>query len=631
MLALNELKRNTKGEAKVMGRLSSGQKINGAGDDAAKYSISEKMRVQLRGLKQADMNTKNMQDLVDLASAAVDQQVDIMRKVYTIALKASDDTYTDIDRQNLQKEVSQLLDQSDDIAQYTSYNGIPLLNQRTIAGEKTYFDADAPYRQNEDPLKVIDQFATDNDISTPMGSYNEILLSPANTYDPTGGYKAGNAYDPVPSAGTWVWNNDAGALDQIDVDANGDKIFASTGLPADTTNTYSVKYATANTSMPAVGSKVAVSEDVSFSTAGTPMTRLYDVATEPGTDETTYFNPDVNTYVQEISFSSLFSAGMNIPSDLNNVGLSIACGGCDQFVSIIFNANSATSEKYIGESEDKDPLPIAYVIGVSGVTDETSLIEAIYNGIANSDKKAIATPDLLPSTTNISTQIAEQHNIELNYHASTGKITITKEQGPAMLLHNGTMGELATDYVYDPSQPLIMQSSTVGSQHTVIKVPNTTTEMLFPHNTSHWDIIPTEEDFPHAYSSDYSGCANETERRDKWLDESWPYPRLTTVDLDNCVATRAKASEFLGAAQQAIKYLTQANTTLGAQSNRTEKTSDNLVTETENLTASESVLRDADMSNEMVNFTKMNVLAQASQAMLAQANQNASKVLSLLQ
>lgn len=240
-------------------------------------------------------------------------------------------------------------------------------------------------------------------------------------------------------------------------------------------------------------------------------------------------------------------------------------------------------------------------------------------------------PALLSSTTDISTQIAEKHNIELNYHASTGKITITKESGPDMILHNGTMGDMEVDYSYDPSQPLIMQASTVGSQHTVIKMPNTTTDILFPSSSGHWDISPAEEDFPAAYFSDYANCADEAERRDKWADEVWPYPRLTAVNLDNCVATRKQASEFLGAVGQALKYLSQASTTLGAQSNRTEKTSANLVTETENLTASESVLRDADIPSEIVSFTKMNILAQASQAMLAQANQNASKVLSLLQ
>ena len=80
-----------------------------------------------------------------------------------------------------------------------------------------------------------------------------------------------------------------------------------------------------------------------------------------------------------------------------------------------------------------------------------------------------------------------------------------------------------------------------------------------------------------------------------------------------------------------LDYLTGANTLIGAQIMRLEMTEANIVTSRENTTASESTLRDADMAQEMVGYTKANVLAQAAQSMLAQANQNSSAVLSLLQ
>jgi flagellin-like hook-associated protein FlgL len=97
------------------------------------------------------------------------------------------------------------------------------------------------------------------------------------------------------------------------------------------------------------------------------------------------------------------------------------------------------------------------------------------------------------------------------------------------------------------------------------------------------------------------------------------------------VDTREKASAFLDNVHQAIKYLLYSNTTLGAQSNRLNYTSANLVNTVENTQASESTIRDADMAKEMTSYVKSNVLAQSAQAMLAQANQNSSSVLSLLQ
>lgn len=81
----------------------------------------------------------------------------------------------------------------------------------------------------------------------------------------------------------------------------------------------------------------------------------------------------------------------------------------------------------------------------------------------------------------------------------------------------------------------------------------------------------------------------------------------------------------------AIEYLLDAQTTLGAQAARLENTNSNLVTATENEQASESAIRDADMAKEMTGFVRANLLAQSSQAMLAQANQTAGSVLSLLQ
>ena len=78
-------------------------------------------------------------------------------------------------------------------------------------------------------------------------------------------------------------------------------------------------------------------------------------------------------------------------------------------------------------------------------------------------------------------------------------------------------------------------------------------------------------------------------------------------------------------------YLTGANTLVGAQIMRLEMTQANIVTSRESTTNSESTIRDADMAKEMTDYTKANVLAQAAQSMLAQANQNSSGILNLLQ
>ena len=95
--------------------------------------------------------------------------------------------------------------------------------------------------------------------------------------------------------------------------------------------------------------------------------------------------------------------------------------------------------------------------------------------------------------------------------------------------------------------------------------------------------------------------------------------------------SRYVAEDEKGLLDRAIEYLTDSNTLIGSQIMRLDSSRANIVTARENEQSSESAIRDADMAKEMTAYTKYNLLAQAGQSMLAQANQAASGVLSLLQ
>jgi len=114
-------------------KVATEMKINSAGDGASEYSISERMRSKMRGLDQALSNTQTSSNLIKRASEAVNDQIDIMQRVHTLAIKASDDTCTDEDRAILQKETYQVLTQLDNIARETTYNGMQLLDQKVNA------------------------------------------------------------------------------------------------------------------------------------------------------------------------------------------------------------------------------------------------------------------------------------------------------------------------------------------------------------------------------------------------------------------------------------------------------------------------------------------------------------------
>ncbi|WIV18900.1 flagellin [Paenibacillus polygoni] len=119
---------NTQNTNKAIEKLSSGLRINRAGDDAAGLAISEKMRGQIRGL---DMATKNAQDgisLIQTAEGALNETHSILQRVRELAVQSANDTNTNVDREELQKEVAELTNEITRISTDTEFNTKKLLN-----------------------------------------------------------------------------------------------------------------------------------------------------------------------------------------------------------------------------------------------------------------------------------------------------------------------------------------------------------------------------------------------------------------------------------------------------------------------------------------------------------------------
>jgi len=127
---------NQSAQSKNMEKLSSGLKINRAGDDAAGLAISEKMRAQIKGL---DMATKNAQDgisLIQTAEGALNETHSILQRMRELAVQSANDTNTDEDRAELQKEVDQLAQEITRISEDTEFNTKTLLDG--TVGELTF-------------------------------------------------------------------------------------------------------------------------------------------------------------------------------------------------------------------------------------------------------------------------------------------------------------------------------------------------------------------------------------------------------------------------------------------------------------------------------------------------------------
>lgn len=121
---------NTNELQKSMEKLSSGEKINRAGDDSAGLAISEKMRSQIRGLNQASKNVENGVSLIQTTEGFLQETTDILQRIRELAVQGSNGIYSDEDRMQIQVEVSQLVAEVDRIASTAQFNGMNLLSGR---------------------------------------------------------------------------------------------------------------------------------------------------------------------------------------------------------------------------------------------------------------------------------------------------------------------------------------------------------------------------------------------------------------------------------------------------------------------------------------------------------------------
>ncbi|APQ76779.1 flagellin [Clostridium botulinum] len=128
MNAHRQMAINTGNNGKAIEKLSSGLRINRAGDDAAGLAISEKMRGQIRGLNQASRNSQDAISLIQTAEGALNETHSILQRMRELTVQAANDTNVTVDRENLQKEVAELQSEINRIASQTQFNTKSLIN-----------------------------------------------------------------------------------------------------------------------------------------------------------------------------------------------------------------------------------------------------------------------------------------------------------------------------------------------------------------------------------------------------------------------------------------------------------------------------------------------------------------------
>jgi len=145
--------RNTQVQGNVE-KLSSGMRINRAGDDASGLAVSEKLRSQVRGLNQAERNIQNAVSFIQTTEGYLQTSQDILQRLRELAVQSANGIYTSEDRMQIQVEVSQLVDEINRIASHAQFNGMNILTgafaQDSAVGRVMQFHVGANMDQNEE-------------------------------------------------------------------------------------------------------------------------------------------------------------------------------------------------------------------------------------------------------------------------------------------------------------------------------------------------------------------------------------------------------------------------------------------------------------------------------------------------
>ena len=484
-----QLATNGANTSKSLEKLSSGLRINKAGDDAAGLAISEKMRGQIRGLDQAGRNAQDGISLIQTAEGALNETHSILQRMRELAVQSATDTNTSDDRTKIQSEVNELAKEITRISNTTEFN-----TQNLLAG------------------------GLDNrfHVGSNAGQYMDLSV---NAMDAKSLGVAGNITTTSFAGGE----------------------LAKTGITSATTESEGLN------SLYILAKKTAASAGaVTDGTIGAGL--LTDNAsTYTGSTNKTFtvrFEAVAANEVTSLNYSTDGGTTWTAATNTATGRFDLSDG-----VHIDINANASNTvgdQGTIAFTAEKVEFVLSSAIGSAhaGGTDIGSIV-TVYNN---------------------------QSSVQIGDAATDKTITLNFNFASVQAAIGGAWADA------DSTQ--------------ITQTPDVSTEAVIGAGGT----VTTEAD--------------------------------TKAGIN--VKTQTKANLAISTINNAITTVSAERSKLGAMQNRLEHTIANLGTTSENLTASESRVRDVDMAKEMMEFTKNNILSQAAQAMLAQANQQPQGVLQLL-
>ena len=593
MNAYRNYTNNVSAMKKNLEKLSSGYKINRAGDDAAGLAISEKMRAQITGLETAQKNAKDGISLVQTAEGALTEVHDMLNRMVTLATQSANGTYdNETDRAQLQKELDQLRSEIDRIADSSNFNGIKLLDGSMEAG-KTEVKWQGSINETGVTATLDGQLVTKK--PTP-GKYsidfgnlqfsNASTAAETITFNLTSGGGGAISITIEIAAGKTLDGQDAikAILDKLDAAAGTTSSTAATAVNGD--GKLQIDGITYNIS--AEGNKIifemdsAPTKDVTTNFVGSFETSNFSATGVIGTGvEQVQVTPEVQAV--PTSGRVYGQAELKLTDALTADGNAIKIG--DE--TYVFARKQSTLEKF----QDSK----AHVIDLTDIT----------------TSGAWSAADLAKVAERVAAAAADNARFKVGSNiGGDGMLTFTEKEGGV----DYSVNNLAGDDGKATINGAAVTADANGNHWKGLIVTGTAALGEAPKGKALMlQIGDTADDF-------------------NQLKVSIGDVHAKALGLGNIsIASQDSAAAAIDAIKTAINQVSDIRGTLGATQNRLDHTINNLSVMTENIQDAESTIRDTDVASEMMAYTKNNILIQSAQAMLAQANQVPQGVLQLLQ
>ena len=551
MNAYRNYNNNTSALSKNLEKLSSGYKINRAGDDAAGLAISEKMRAQITGLETAQKNAKDGISLVQTAEGALTEVHDMLNRMVELANQSANGTYdNETDRLQLQKEVAQLQEEIDRIADSSNFNGIKLLDG-SLAGKSEVDNLAMDASTAVKGIYTTQNMAATSDLS---GLTTDDI---GKTLDYTVTWKDSNGNEQTTTVkltyqgdGTGIDN--ATASSNFFTDANGNKYYL-------------------------------------------------------GNNGTLTQTQVQNAIVASLKADKVFSENFDIAASGQGI---------------------AFTSKLEGSAG-------AQIVGI-GVSETTSLTSGGFNSSMAGDITRSKLPyDSLQKFDATKIQVGtdadkledlEKKIFEIDGHKFLVGTDLTTDQIKG-LGDDVTIIENADDAIddADEAKKIAAEISRVTGMETQAGTA------VADANIAATDIVFTKDKL-NLSGNELTLQIGDTSDAFNQLSVKIQDMHAASLGIDAInIGTQEGAQAAVDVIKNAINIVSDVRGTLGATQNRLDHTINNLSVMTENIQDAESTIRDTDVADEMMAYTKNNILVQSAQAMLAQANQVPQGVLQLLQ